>query len=217
MAKTTRPSKARVRVASAQSRGAETSVPRGLIARQVAGHVALDFCNTAGEHLAEQPDELLNDWESFLRWAMQVGLIGRESYFELLPAPEPLVETIRLREAIYRVGLAIANGGVVSKRDLVLIRTHANHDRPETEFRDGAIQWRPEVSRASKQLCAVLAGETLSLLCSPMAMRIGVCDGGNCGWLFLDESRGKRRRWCDMNDCGSRAKARRYYERHKES
>jgi predicted RNA-binding Zn ribbon-like protein len=33
--------------------------------------------------------------------------------------------------------------------------------------------------------------------------------------VFLDESRGKRRRWCDMNDCGSRAKARRYYHRQK--
>jgi predicted RNA-binding Zn ribbon-like protein len=48
-------------------------------------------------------------------------------------------------------------------------------------------------------------------------VRIGICEGGLCGWLFLDESRGKRRRWCDMNDCGGRAKARRYYDKHKES
>jgi predicted RNA-binding Zn ribbon-like protein len=32
----------------------------------------------------------------------------------------------------------------------------------------------------------------------------------------MDESRGKRRRWCDMKDCGSRAKARSFYQRHKD-
>src|ERR1700733_4783504 len=92
----------------------KTLIPRELIARQVSGHLALDFCNTAGEHLAERPNELLSDWESFLRWATQVGLIGPESYLELLPHPKPLVPIIRLREAIYRIGLAIAGSSGIS-------------------------------------------------------------------------------------------------------
>jgi predicted RNA-binding Zn ribbon-like protein len=44
-----------------------------------------------------------------------------------------------------------------------------------------------------------------------------MCGGGLCGWLFLDESRGKRRRWCDMKDCGNREKARRYYRQQQKS
>jgi hypothetical protein len=32
---------------------------------------------------------------------------------------------------------------------------------------------------------------------------------GGCGWLFLDHSRNGTRRWCAMDDCGARAKARR--------
>src|SRR5579863_8838472 len=103
----TNPKTAGMAVRNAQfGAGAETVIPRVLIADQVGGHLALDFCNTAGEHLAERPDELLADWESFLRWAAQVGLIGPESYFELLRHPELLDEILRLREAIYRVGLA---------------------------------------------------------------------------------------------------------------
>jgi predicted RNA-binding Zn ribbon-like protein len=31
----------------------------------------------------------------------------------------------------------------------------------------------------------------------------------------LDLSRGKTRRWCSMDDCGNRAKARRHYARGK--
>jgi predicted RNA-binding Zn ribbon-like protein len=38
----------------------------------------------------------------------------------------------------------------------------------------------------------------------------------SCLWLFEDQTRNGRRRWCDMSDCGSRAKARSYYHRHKD-
>jgi predicted RNA-binding Zn ribbon-like protein len=218
MMKTTAPKTVNTAAKRPQSRGvAETLIPRELIARQVGGRLALDFCNTAGEHLADRPDESLRDWESFLRWATQVGLIGPESYFELLHHTEPVVPIVRLRDAIYRVGLAIVDKRRISERDVALLRDHANARRPEIEARNHAVRWKPAPQHASEQLSAVLAGEALSLLCSPQAVRIGICEGGLCGWLFLDESRGKRRRWCDMNDCGSRAKARRYYEKHKES
>jgi predicted RNA-binding Zn ribbon-like protein len=216
MARATKPKTAAPAVKRLQSRHtAETLIPHKLIAHQVGGHLALDFCNTVGEHLAEQPDELLMDWESFLRWATQIGLIGPESYFELLRHPEPLDEIVKFREAVYHVGLAVAGARRLCKRDAEFIREHANAFRPEIEFHDNLGRWRPAPWHVSEQLCGVLAGEALSLFCSPRAARIGICEGGNCGWLFLDESRGKRRRWCDMNDCGSRAKARRYYEKHK--
>jgi len=41
------------------------------------------------------------------------------------------------------------------------------------------------------------------------------CEGKGCGWLFLDTSRNRTRRWCDMRICGNRAKARRHHERMK--
>jgi len=218
MAKTIMPKTvtADVKRAPSQPR-AGTFVPRELIAHQVGGHIALDFCNTAGEHLAERPDELLRDWESFIRWGTQVGLIEPASYSELLRDPEPLLPIVQLREAIYRVGQAAAGTRRISERDLVLIREHAGARRPEIGVHNNAVRWQPASPHASQQLCAVLAGEALSLFCSPRAARVGICEGGLCGWLFLDESRGKRRRWCDMNDCGSRAKARRYYKKHKRS
>jgi predicted RNA-binding Zn ribbon-like protein len=195
----------------------ETRLPRELVAHQAGGHPALDFCNTAGEHLARRPEELLRDWESFLRWAAQVGLIEPESYFELLRHPEPLIPIIELREAIYRVGLAAARNRRIPEGDVAFIREYANARLPEIGLRNNAARWRPAPSFAAQQLCAVLAGEALSLFCSPRAARIGLCEGDLCGWLFIDESRGKRRRWCDMKDCGSRAKARRFYEKHKAS
>jgi predicted RNA-binding Zn ribbon-like protein len=39
------------------------------------------------------------------------------------------------------------------------------------------------------------------------------CESDTCAWLFLDRTRNHSRRWCDMGDCGNRAKARRFRER----
>jgi len=188
-----------------------------LVAAQVGGHLALDFCNTAGEHLAERPDELFPDWESFVRWAVQVGLIEPESYGELVDSPSAIEEVWELREEIYHVGLTLALGDPVAEHDLGAIREEANAPKPMVVSEGGRVHWLPDPQFASQQLRAILAGEALSLFCSRRSDRIGMCGGGLCGWLFLDESRGKRRRWCDMKDCGNREKARRYYRQQQKS
>ena len=36
-----------------------------------------------------------------------------------------------------------------------------------------------------------------------------------CGWLFLDETKNRSRRFCTTGDCGNRAKQRRHWQRHK--
>jgi predicted RNA-binding Zn ribbon-like protein len=43
--------------------------------------------------------------------------------------------------------------------------------------------------------------------------RIRVCGSETCQWIFYDNSRTARRRWCDMATCGNRAKAARHRAR----
>jgi predicted RNA-binding Zn ribbon-like protein len=43
--------------------------------------------------------------------------------------------------------------------------------------------------------------------------RLRTCDDETCRWVFYDESRTARRRWCDMSTCGNRAKAARHRAR----
>ena len=43
--------------------------------------------------------------------------------------------------------------------------------------------------------------------------RLKRCANERCGWLFLDRSAARTRRWCDMNACGNRVKARRFRAR----
>ena len=57
-----------------------------------------------------------------------------------------------------------------------------------------------------------------NLLTSRILERVGQCaDDRGCGWLFMDLSRNRSRRWCDMKDCGNRDKVRRYYARKREA
>jgi predicted RNA-binding Zn ribbon-like protein len=44
--------------------------------------------------------------------------------------------------------------------------------------------------------------------------RMKVCPADDCRWAFYDRSRNRSRTWCDMSDCGNRAKVRAFRERH---
>ena len=47
----------------------------------------------------------------------------------------------------------------------------------------------------------------------PPELEVRLCKAPDCAWLFLDKSRNRSRRWCDMKVCGNRQKARRHYQR----
>jgi predicted RNA-binding Zn ribbon-like protein len=58
-----------------------------------------------------------------------------------------------------------------------------------------------------------LARAAGDLLTGPELARVRRCGSATCASMFLDTSRNGSRRWCDMETCGNRAKARRHYSR----
>jgi predicted RNA-binding Zn ribbon-like protein len=75
---------------------------------------------------------------------------------------------------------------------------------------DGFV-WRTEPLPPWRRALFDIALNAGDLLVGGDYRRIRRCEDAQCGWLFLDRSRGVRRRWCSMADCGNRAKARRHY------
>jgi len=57
----------------------------------------------------------------------------------------------------------------------------------------------------------------MRLLSSPDLARLRECAGERCGRLYLDVTKNGSRRWCDMETCGNRAKARRHQARRRRS
>jgi predicted RNA-binding Zn ribbon-like protein len=66
--------------------------------------------------------------------------------------------------------------------------------------------------------CAALLGaiarDAVGLLTDPVARAaIRECEGDNCPLLYLDTSRGRRRRWCSSEVCGNRERVARHRRR----
>ena len=52
----------------------------------------------------------------------------------------------------------------------------------------------------------------VDLLTTDVLERVRVCADDSCAWLFVDTTRNRTRRWCDMKVCGNRNKVRRFRE-----
>lgn len=65
---------------------------------------------------------------------------------------------------------------------------------------------------AADGVFTILALRAITLLLNPVPQGVRACD--RCGWFFIDSSRGRRRRWCNMKICGNQAKAERYRSTH---
>jgi predicted RNA-binding Zn ribbon-like protein len=190
----------------------------------VAGNLALDFANTADWHEAEQPVELLTSFTDLLRWGQQAGLIDDEDVGRLLRVaeddPEAAIATyaraITLREALFRIFRLIALQQPTAHDDLELLNVElmrAFAHRQIVAGQDGySLEWRGRETALDGVLWTV-AQSAADLLTDAELRRVRQCAGDPCGWLFYDTSRNRRRRWCTMEGCGNRAKARRYYQR----
>ena len=129
-------------------------------------------------------------------------------------------DALRLREAIYRVFLAIGEGSQPQARDLEVFNAALAQTprRLGISARGGAYSW--VVATPSPSLGGVLAPVIWSaadLLSRANERRIRRCANDKCRWVFVDRSKAGTRRWCDMNACGNRAKAHRHYAKSKKS
>ncbi|MGW0702355.1 CGNR zinc finger domain-containing protein [Streptomyces sp. NPDC002867] len=60
-------------------------------------------------------------------------------------------------------------------------------------------------------LLAAVARDAVDLLTDPVARsRLRRCEGDSCARLYLDTSRGRRRRWCSSEVCGNRERVARH-------
>ncbi|MFE7135146.1 CGNR zinc finger domain-containing protein [Streptomyces sp. NPDC057638] len=64
------------------------------------------------------------------------------------------------------------------------------------------------------ELLSVVARDAVALLTDPLARaKLRQCEGDRCGRVYLDTSRGRRRRWCSSEVCGNRERVARHRRR----
>ncbi len=184
---------------------------------------ALALANTLDWRLRKKPIELLKDYSDLVRWARSVGALepaearALRKWGEEHPraAGTVLAEAIHLREAIAAVA-----GSLIKKRtpqpapigriERASRAAHASRVlQPTTTGARWA--WREDLDPQRPLHVAALDAERI--LTGPDAAHVRQCGDTECGWFFIDSSRAQRRRWCSMEVCGNRNKARRFYSR----
>ena len=200
------------------------------------GRLCLDFVNTAAWQGAEVVREFLVRPEDLTVWAGRELLIGDGD--RIFVSEADLGAARQLRSAIRslmnpqargeaekaaalgildeRLAIGIAGGRPSLAGDRLLWQARpVEQGRPVERGRGGS---GPEhtISAAEARLLAPVAVSAVELAGSQGDLaRVKVCPGDGCNWLFLDTSRGGTRRWCSMESCGNRAKARGHYDRAK--
>jgi predicted RNA-binding Zn ribbon-like protein len=175
----------------------------------VGGALALDFTNTVGNRL---DDETSRDY--FVTPADAAAWIERAKLGEgETVSPAALARLKEFRELLYRVFSALATERRPSAADLERLDAvvHQARSHQHLAMTPEAFVWRPEPLPAWKRALFEVALSAEQLLVSGDYRQVRRCEDDRCGWLFVDRSRGVRRRWCSMADCGNRAKARRHY------
>jgi predicted RNA-binding Zn ribbon-like protein len=189
------------------------------------GHPALEFTNTVNNHASQDPGETLFAYEDLLSWAERVGVLQAEQAQRLTrkaarqseEAAAVFAKSLELREAIYRIFVAQTKGKAPAGEDLsdlnsVIARLTSG---AQVVYHSGTFAWQWNVDEDALQAPLwMIALSTVDLLTSEHCKWVGQCaDEDGCGWLFVDTSKNHSRRWCDINDCGNRAKQRRYQQR----
>jgi predicted RNA-binding Zn ribbon-like protein len=186
----------------------------------VGGDPALDFVNTRGGIRTGVSDETLTCYADLLDWSVRAGLLEELPRVRLLvlarkeerAAKRMLVRAKTVREAIHGVFHAVAHGRPAPKADLECL----NEELADAWQNARIVQHEAQFAWGWTQTCHLdrplwpitcAAGDLLAR--GPLE-RVRECASDTCGWLFLDASKNGSRRWCDMRDCGNRAKVRRY-------
>lgn len=195
----------------------------------VAGHPALDFCNTRAGWGAPAPKEYLHTHAHLSVWARENGLIEPSTMPALRraaardpdAAAQVVTRAVAFRSALY--GVLVGPGARwdwdAVNREVRAAATGSALDSARATGSASAARWPAswqvmDQSQVDLPLLAV-AWSAADLLTSTAAAHVAACPGDGCGWVFADP-RG-RRRWCSMAWCGNRNKVRRHAERVREA
>jgi len=166
------------------------------------GMACLDFANTVVyRNRPERREDRLQSRADLSAWLSAAGLPSGKRW--------NLEDAITLRETIDGLFREIAAARPLDGKEwaALVARYSTLLDSNEMSLTEEGLM--PAFANALP--LALIAHSAVTLALSPMIARVKVCNG--CGWLFIDRTRNRSKRWCITAMCGSRAKARRHYAR----
>jgi predicted RNA-binding Zn ribbon-like protein len=192
--------------------------------RLIGGVRVLDFINTTNGRrpgtALKVVEERLTSFRFFFEWAHHASLISAQEFadykpmvFESSMAYQPDLDLIiAFRECLYRVFYPLSSGGVAPDEALQQINRAfvQGVERRLLRSVEGKPAWGWKPCTTTQELTAMVLGrlaiDAAQLLVSGDLHALRSCAATDCDWVFLDVSKNKQRKWCQMSVCGSREK-----------
>jgi predicted RNA-binding Zn ribbon-like protein len=191
----------------------------------VGGLPCLDFANTAGGHTKIREVERIPTYQDVLSWAQFAEVLSASEARGIAQAVRAKpgaaarqVEEMHIfREALHRTVAAISGGQPIATKDFAKVRAVITEAIGVAEItrKDEAFLWTADV--AAPGLGTVLTRVALSahdMLTKEKPSQLRICE--RCTWLFIDRTKNQKRRFCRQDACGAKARAERFYDRHRE-
>ncbi|MFJ7152652.1 CGNR zinc finger domain-containing protein [Streptomyces sp. NPDC100445] len=183
--------------------------PYGL--RFDAGRVCLDLLATA------HPVERLDGTAPLCAWITGAGIVPAGTALDHADASWPA----GFRELRGHIGTLVREpqaGGTASYgRALRRVNEAAATAVPVLRAvpgKEGGLLRELTAPPGRAALLAVVARDAVELLTDPVARAaVRECEGDHCPLVYLDTSRGRRRRWCSSQVCGNRERVARHRRR----
>jgi len=186
------------------------------------GAFCLDFVNTIDPRFGPLREEFLPTFDGLVEWARYAGIANDAQAAALAvrghrhPSAATTIHrrAIRLREALFELLRPPHHGREVGA-SLKVVNAEMHLAFAQLELHPAEANYSLEL-RAEMEpdhLIWEVTRSAVELLTTSDLQLVRECDGPDCGWLFLDTSKTHRRRWCSMEICGNRAKARRHRQR----
>jgi predicted RNA-binding Zn ribbon-like protein len=190
----------------------------------VGDNLALDFANTESGRGFVSHQNHLRDATNVLDWLDharalppdETHWLRAEASARASLAADLLASAVALRSAIHDVGAEIGRGAAPPRASLARLSTQYARYIGQASLAPGAnaCAWRWSVRDAPVEAAlGPIALAAVELFTEGDFSRIKECGGHACGWLFYDTSKNNRRRWCEMEVCGNRAKQKRLVAR----
>jgi predicted RNA-binding Zn ribbon-like protein len=192
----------------------------------VGGRLWLDFVNTDDARLGVRVDTIAS-FERFVQWlaatqvvdAERAALLERRAREQPSGAAAALVEARRMRAALRALAerartesAAQARVSALDEMNRVLGRSVGTR-RVESLPDGGYARSFVPVGDAFGGLVIPVVESAVDSLVRGELLRIRACADRRCPRVFIDLTRSRTRRWCDMATCGNRAKAQRSRKR----
>jgi predicted RNA-binding Zn ribbon-like protein len=194
----------------------------------IADDLALNFANTESGRGFPSHQNHFREAANVVEWLVHAKAVPVEEADWLRAgaseradlAADLLARAVTLREAIHDIGAALGHRS--KPPEVALASLSALHARcvAKAELAPGVASCRWQWSVRAPPVEAALGPIALAavrLFTEGDFDRIRECGGHACGWLFYDRSKNNRRRWCEMEVCGNRAKQKRLAARRREA